>query len=170
MPSKTTAQSALKKQPYHEMKPFHFELQETESVQDAWISKLLLNKSKNRAQLMNSVRKGLPVSAFTRVQHKLGDEKIFKWLLTYIGASESTLFRMKQANRLFNPIQSDRLLRIARIQSLARDVFDDEKTAINWLTAQNRALGDTPLNLLDTETGTDEVERVLYRIEYGVYS
>jgi uncharacterized protein (DUF2384 family) len=42
--------------------------------------------------------------------------------------------------------------------------------AADWLKTPNRALGVRPLDLLDTEAGTDAVDRLLTRIEHGVYS
>ena len=43
--------------------------------------------------------------------------------------------------------------------------------AVRWLTASNRALGgEIPITLLDTSAGAHEVETVLDRIEFGVYS
>jgi putative toxin-antitoxin system antitoxin component (TIGR02293 family) len=69
-----------------------------------------------------------------------------------------------------NAIESDRLNRLAKIEARAVEVFEDEEIAANWLKAPNRVLGEKPISLLDTEAGTDMVERVLTRIEYGVYS
>jgi putative toxin-antitoxin system antitoxin component (TIGR02293 family) len=62
-------------------------------------------------------------------------------------------------------------LRYARIAARAEEVFEDEKTAQNWLKCSNQALGgESPLNLLDTEAGVEQVDDILTRIEYGVYS
>jgi len=42
---------------------------------------------------------------------------------------------------------------------------------VHWLTTANRALGgEIPITLLDTSAGAHEVDAVLDRIEYGVYS
>jgi putative toxin-antitoxin system antitoxin component (TIGR02293 family) len=50
-------------------------------------------------------------------------------------------------------------------------VFDDESVAAEWLRAPNLALGDVaPLAMADTELGAREVDDLLGRIEYGVYS
>lgn len=59
----------------------------------------------------------------------------------------------------------------ARIAARAEDIFEDAQIAKNWLRRPNQALGgEMPLNLLDTETEVNQVEDVLTRIEYGVYS
>jgi putative toxin-antitoxin system antitoxin component (TIGR02293 family) len=46
-----------------------------------------------------------------------------------------------------------------------------EEKAARWLHTPNRALGgNLPLELLDTDLGSRQVEEVLGRIEHGVYS
>jgi putative toxin-antitoxin system antitoxin component (TIGR02293 family) len=67
--------------------------------------------------------------------------------------------------------QSDLVVRIAGAVARAIDVLGDRKKAVRWLTTSNRALGgEIPITLLDTSAGAHEVETVLDRIEYGVYS
>jgi len=69
------------------------------------------------------------------------------------------------------PQQSDVVIRTARTLGKAIDVLGDREKAAHWLTTPNRALGgEIPITLLDTSAGTHEVEAVLDRVEYGVYS
>jgi putative toxin-antitoxin system antitoxin component (TIGR02293 family) len=61
--------------------------------------------------------------------------------------------------------------RLARIIALAKEVFESEATAKDWLNRPNRALGGTkPLELLDTDAGVEQVVDLLNRIDYVVYS
>lgn len=61
--------------------------------------------------------------------------------------------------------------RLARILAHARRTFGSDEAVSAWLKAPNRALGGaTPLDLLETELGADEVETVLGRLDYGVIS
>jgi putative toxin-antitoxin system antitoxin component (TIGR02293 family) len=40
-----------------------------------------------------------------------------------------------------------------------------------WLKSPNRALGgEVPLDLLDTEIGASQVDEVLLRLNYGIFS
>ena len=65
--------------------------------------------------------------------------------------------------------ESDRLARLARILTYATEVFGTEEKASTWLTRPNRILGATaPIDLLDTDLGTQVVETMLGRIEHGV--
>ena len=50
-------------------------------------------------------------------------------------------------------------------------MFEDSERAHRWLKEPQRGLGNrTPLSLLGTEAGAREVEDLLGRIEYGVFS
>jgi putative toxin-antitoxin system antitoxin component (TIGR02293 family) len=69
------------------------------------------------------------------------------------------------------PTVSGRLYRLARIAAQAETVFENSQTATTWLKRPNRALnGRAPVDLLDTDAGTQQVAELLDRIEYGVYS
>jgi len=67
-------------------------------------------------------------------------------------------------------VKSDRLYRLAKIRARAQEVFGDEAIAIDWLKTENQVLGSSPIEQLDTEIGANHVERILTRIEHGVYS
>jgi len=91
-------------------------------------------------------------------------------LLKPLGVSKATLTRRKKQVRLQSN-ESDGLFRIAWIGALAETVFGDKEKATRWLHKPNRALsGRTPLSLLDTTIGFQEVKTTLGRIEHGVYS
>lgn len=88
-----------------------------------------------------------------------------------MGISVRTLERHQKDKKPLSPVQSDRLLRYARIAARAEEVFEDALKARDWLKRPIAALaGEVPLNLLDTEAGVEQVDDILTRIEYGVYS
>jgi putative toxin-antitoxin system antitoxin component (TIGR02293 family) len=117
--------------------------------------------------LIARLREGLPFSSMERVQKFTGDPE---WVLKVIGMSSRTFLRRKKDKQPLDPVTSDRLYRLAKIEAEAIETFGDEATAIDWLKSPNRALGEKPLSLLDTEAGADQVLRVLGRIEHGVYA
>lgn len=89
---------------------------------------------------------------------------------TILRLPERTLARRKKESRL-RPDESDRLMRIGRIATLAEVTLGGREKAASWLKKKNRALGDrTPLDRLDTDLGSREVEDLLLRIAHGVYS
>ena len=64
--------------------------------------------------------------------------------------------------------ESDRLVRLARVQALAEDVFGDTKKAGKWLR-QGLAVfgGQAPLELARTEAGVRVLEQILGKIDWG---
>ena len=71
----------------------------------------------------------------------------------------------------FQRDESDRLARVARLYAMAEDVLGSRDTAKAWMKSPNRALdGARPLDELDTEIGAREVEDLLGRIRFGVFS
>ena len=84
-----------------------------------------------------------------------------------MGMSPATAERKIKSRSLLGPIESERLERLAIIETQAEQVCGDAQKAKNWLTQKNLALGDTPLSMLDTETGAREVRKVLGSIAYG---
>ena len=86
------------------------------------------------------------------------------------GISGTTLTRRKRSGQL-TPNESEHVLRIANLLERAAGVFEDVGDAAAWLKTPNLSLGDvTPLDYADTEIGAREVENLLGRIDYGVYS
>ncbi|MGV3772845.1 MAG: antitoxin Xre/MbcA/ParS toxin-binding domain-containing protein, partial [Verrucomicrobiales bacterium] len=67
--------------------------------------------------------------------------------------------------------ESDRVVRFARLFGLAVQVMESTEAARAWLNSPQYGLGGaTPLDYAETEWGAREVEELLGRIEYGVYS
>ena len=59
----------------------------------------------------------------------------------------------------------------ARVYATAVEMIGNAEKAAKWLGTPNRALGgEIPIDQLDTDLGTKEVENILGRIAYGVYS
>jgi len=69
-------------------------------------------------------------------------------------------------------MESDRLVRIAELFERAVKLFDgDARSATSWFKAPNRTFaGETPLTVAETEVGANQVEQLLGRLEYGVFS
>jgi putative toxin-antitoxin system antitoxin component (TIGR02293 family) len=82
-----------------------------------------------------------------------------------------TLQRRKASGRL-EPDESDRLLRLSRVYGKAIELFEgNNHAALEWLQSPLTALaGASPLSLTKTEPGAHEVERLINRLEYGVFS
>jgi putative toxin-antitoxin system antitoxin component (TIGR02293 family) len=64
--------------------------------------------------------------------------------------------------------ESDRLVRLTRIQAMAEDVFGDAENANGWLRESLGILdGKSPLEVARTESGARVVEQILAKIDWG---
>lgn len=64
--------------------------------------------------------------------------------------------------------ESDRLVRLTRVQAMAEDVFGDAVRANRWLREGLSVLGGlSPLDLAETDAGARVVERLLATIDWG---
>lgn len=118
--------------------------------------------------LVSAVREGIPAARFDALKELLGVST--EQVTDVVGISPSTLSRRRKRGR-FDKDESERILRIARIALRATEVLGGPKSARKWLTEPARALGgEKPLEFADTEPGAREVERLLIRLEHGVYS
>ena len=117
----------------------------------------------------NLVRRGLPFAAFENLVRALGASQ--QDVASAVGMPATTLGRRRKNGRL-TPVESDHVVRIARLAALARQLMaGDPNAASAWLTTPHALLGDeTPLALAATETGGREVERLIGQLRHGVFS
>jgi putative toxin-antitoxin system antitoxin component (TIGR02293 family) len=119
-------------------------------------------------ELHTAVREGLSLRSFDHVAEAL-DLRTAE-LGALIGVAPRTLARRKN-DKALSAAESDRLVGIARIASLAEETLGSRERARGWLRQPTVALrGVAPLALLDTEPGRRQVEEELLRISYGIYS
>ncbi len=86
------------------------------------------------------------------------------------GLSRATFHRRVKANANLAPMEADVWTRYALLFKQAVEVFEDEESARNWLRTAQPALGDQlPLDLAQSTTGFREVEKLLTRLDRGVY-
>lgn len=111
---------------------------------------------------------GLPVKELGDLQVSLAMP--MDRLVPLLGISKATFHRRAKTGRL-DKLESDRVLRFARLMGRAIEVLESEEDARRWLTTPQFGLGGAvPLEYADTEVGAREVEDLLGRIEHGVYS
>lgn len=121
------------------------------------------------SKLVEVLQIGLPFRELQDLQASLAvpTEK----LAPMLGISKATFHRRKGDASKLPPAVSDRVVRYARLLGQAFKVFDGLEAAKQWLSAPQFGLGGAvPLDYAKTEIGAREVENLLGRIEYGVYS
>jgi len=125
-------------------------------------------KNFNPGDVIKFVNMGLPIAELEdlRAGYDLPMEK----LVSRIGLSKTTLHRRKDTGRL-DAGMSDRVVRFARLLGKAGSVLGSTENGRRWLMSEQLGLGGAvPLDYAGTEVGAREVEDLLTRIDYGVYS
>jgi putative toxin-antitoxin system antitoxin component (TIGR02293 family) len=140
------------------------------AVPDVLGGELFLERSFAKSgALAELVREGLPVKALMILAERL--ELNQSEIAEKIGIPLRTLTRRMSSDSRLTSAESDRTVRLAQVYATAVETLGDGERAAEWLKTSNRALrGGCPLDQLDTDPGVREVEDVLGRIAYGVYS
>lgn len=118
--------------------------------------------------LATAATQGIPAEAAYRVLESglLEADELFQLVIP-----RRTFERRRDDKQALTVAESDRLLRVVRVIVRAVEALGDAAKARKWLRMSNRSLrGSQPLSLLETDIGARMVERVLGRIEHGVYS
>ncbi len=119
--------------------------------------------------LAELVREGLPAAALAALAKRLDLRQAE--ISAKIGIPQRTLTRRLARHARLTAAESDRTVRLAQVYANAAETLGSEEKAAQWLKTPNRALrGGRPLDQIDTDPGVREVEDVLGRIAYGVYS
>jgi putative toxin-antitoxin system antitoxin component (TIGR02293 family) len=131
--------------------------------------KVLGKTVKKPDDLAALVREGLPATSVTVLAERLDIGSTM--LSEKLGIPLRTLSRRLSSRSRLTSTESDRMVRLARVFATAVEMIGEEDKAVEWLQTPNRALGGKkPLDELDTDVGAREVEDLLGRIAYGVYS
>lgn len=117
---------------------------------------------------MELASKGISKKGLEQLKNKAALS--YDQLAKILSVSRATLINKKE-NAVFNQELSEKIVAIATIYSYGYEVFEDEARFNNWISRPNRALGyKAPYDLLSSSFGREEVENIIGRIAYGVYS
>ena len=117
---------------------------------------------------IDQIRAGLSFRAVQNLQKAL--DLPMERIASVLGMSRATLHRRKLQGKIDREA-SEKLVRYQSLLKKAEEVFGDAENAREWLTHPQRGLGNAvPLEFAKSELGAGEVENLLGRIEYGVYS
>ena len=130
--------------------------------------KTVTGKAMHPTKLIHRIQKGLRFSELETLQSTI--DLPFEQLAAKLSISRSTLQRRKAAGRL-SPDESDKVIRFSRLLEHAARVFGNIEKGRAWLKYPQYGLGGAvPLDYARTEIGAREVDNLLGRIDYGVYS
>lgn len=118
---------------------------------------------RSQADLALAVRKRLPLTALHGLAKAgLSDQEIELFVIP----QRTRRHRAEKKQRL-TVEESDRAVRLLRVQTLAEETFGADKANI-WLRRSLAELdGETPLAVAQTETGARVVETILGKIAWG---
>jgi putative toxin-antitoxin system antitoxin component (TIGR02293 family) len=92
------------------------------------------------------------------------DDEIFALIVP-----KRTLARRLSEGEPLTVEETDKAVRLARVDRLAANVFGEPTKAHRWLRKPKKLLrGETPLAYLATEAGARIVEEMLHRIDHGI--
>jgi putative toxin-antitoxin system antitoxin component (TIGR02293 family) len=119
---------------------------------------------RSQADLALAVRNRLPLSVLAGLAATgLSEREIEAFVIP-----QRTRRRRAAKKQPLTVDESDRAVRLLRIQTLAEEAFDDKDKAHRWLRRPLTAIGgETPLNVAQTEAGARLVETLLGKIAWG---
>jgi len=131
-------------------------------------SQVLQTHANSPLEWITLIRRGLPAVALdaliNAVRVSQGE------LAVALDIPLRTLARHKREGR-FTSEESAKLVRLARVVERAEEVFEEFEAALHWLKSPNAAMeGVTPLSMLDTDIGAENVLDTIGRIEHGVFA
>lgn len=127
------------------------------------------NEVREAGEWHEQILEGLPFAAVEKVKARISLTDIE--IARLLGIGEATLRRARAAGSSLDSTTSDRLYRLSKVIAVAEDVLESAANARSWLHRPQPGLaGRVPLELLVTQAGADQVETLLRRIDYGVYT
>ncbi|WP_204207201.1 type II RES/Xre toxin-antitoxin system antitoxin [Vaginella massiliensis] len=114
-------------------------------------------------------REGIRYATFDRIV-KNSPFSLVEWA-QFLHISERTLLRYKTDKKIFDSIQSEKILQITMLIKRGTEIFETMGRFSKWLNIESVALGGiTPKSLMDTSFGINLINDELTRIEYGIFS
>jgi putative toxin-antitoxin system antitoxin component (TIGR02293 family) len=127
---------------------------------------------KTEYDLAQSVRNGLALETQTIfLAHGLTRDEFHRIVIPQRTFRHRTERRNKGLQEVLSPEESDKAVRAARILAFAERVFAGRDKALSWMRQpKKRFHGDTPMTMLETETGARLVEQMLVQIDDGMFA
>lgn len=114
-----------------------------------------------------AIKEGIPYSMFDKIQSN-APFSLNYWCET-LNISTKSLHRYHIANEKFKPIHSEKIIELAEVTELGKNVFGGIEKFRLWLETPNFSLGNLkPLELLKDSYGKEMVVSELTRIDHGI--
>lgn len=118
----------------------------------------------SQADLAQAVRQRLPLAALEGLARAgVSDREIERFVIP-----QRTRRHRAEKSQPLTVDESDRAVRLLRVQTLAEECFGDKGKANTWLRRPLAELnGETPLDVAQTESGARVIETILAKIAWG---
>jgi putative toxin-antitoxin system antitoxin component (TIGR02293 family) len=118
----------------------------------------------SEADLARLVHRGIRLAVLSHVQRAgFSKQEIERFIIP-----ARTWRHRKAKKECLSVEESDRVVRLARIQAMAEDVFGDVEKAARWLREGLGILDHKPpLEVARTESGARLIEQILAKIDWG---
>lgn len=119
-------------------------------------------------KIIDVIRKGLPMG----ILNKLAKLMLFKPrdVAPIMNLSERTLQRY-EASTLLDKETSLKTIQLASLYEKGVEVFGSVERFNSWMNSEILALGlKKPIEFIDTSVGIDQLQKLIGRIQHGVYS
>jgi putative toxin-antitoxin system antitoxin component (TIGR02293 family) len=119
---------------------------------------------RSQTDLALAVRRRLPLAALKGLsQAGMTDQEIERFVIP-----QRTRRHRQEKNQPLTVDESDRAVRLVRVQTIAEETFADREKARIWLRKPLAVLaGETPLDIAQTESGARVIETLLAKIAWG---
>lgn len=127
-------------------------------------TRVLKSAVRSEADLVSIVRKRLPLKALEGVRNAgFSEQEIEAFVIP-----QRTRRHRAEKRQPLSVEESDRAIRLLRIQTLAEKTFADPEKANRWLRRPLRELGgEAPLTVAQTDAGARLIEKILGQIAWG---
>src|SRR5688572_8637055 len=120
-------------------------------------------------ELANSARKGIEFKFFELFANF--SPFSFRDWSSILHLSERTLQRYQKQKRVFDALQSEKILEVALLYKRGVEILGSASNMNAWLDTENLVLGKVrPKTLLESSFGIRRIDDELTRIEHGVLS
>ena len=121
----------------------------------------------DKMSIIRVIRSGVPYSLFDLIKN-ITPFSESDWA-ELLDISTKSLQRYKQDSRQFKPLQSEKIIEMAEVTNVGKEVFGDTEKFKLWLDTPNFSLGNLkPMELLKDSYGKELVLSELTRINYGI--
>ncbi len=139
------------------------------SLKNASVGELTFSDFLSDKMLMiSAIRRGIPYDLFNLIKDATpfseGD-----WA-EFLDISTKSLQRYKQTSKQFKSIQSEKIIEMAEVTNVGKEVFGSLEKFKLWLNTPTFSLGNMkPIELLRDSYGKEMVISELIRIEHGIF-